>query len=95
MTFRFLPSQFLPAAATLAVATSVWASPMDIAERLDVAPVIEGHFVQTEKLVSIPQPFQCEGFSFSGKTTFYCGKQNFRSPPLPFITTKRLKRTFT
>ena len=57
MTFRLLPSQFLSAAASLAVATSVWASPMDIAERLDVAPVIEGHFVQTEKLVSIPQPF--------------------------------------
>lgn len=62
MTFRLLPSQFLSAAASLAVATSVWASPMDIAERLDVAPVIEGHFVQTEKLVLIPQPFQCEGF---------------------------------
>lgn len=41
---------------------SVSASTMDIISRLKVAPVIEGNFVQTEKLVSIPTPFQCEGF---------------------------------
>ena len=37
-------------------------STTDIVSRLSVAPVIEGQFVQTEKLVSIPKPFESNGF---------------------------------
>ena len=46
----------------LSVTSSVYASTSSILSRLKIAPVIEGHFVQTEKLVAIPQPFQTEGF---------------------------------
>lgn len=46
----------------LTVTGSVYASTSSIIARLKVAPVIEGRFVQTEKLVSIPKPFQTEGF---------------------------------
>ena len=38
------------------------ASTADIISRLKIAPVIEGRFIQKEKLVSVPKPFECEGF---------------------------------
>lgn len=50
------------AAVFISAAFPACASTMDIVSRLKVAPVIEGRFVQTEKLVSIPKPFECEGF---------------------------------
>lgn len=37
-------------------------SAADIGSRLRSAPVVEGHFVQKQKLVSIPKVFECEGF---------------------------------
>lgn len=37
-------------------------SAADIGSRLRSAPVVEGHFIQRQKLVSIPKVFECEGF---------------------------------
>ena len=47
---------------TLTAATCSVASVSDIAARIQRAAVVEGEFTQTEKLVSVPKTFQCEGF---------------------------------
>ena len=43
------------------------ASTADIISRLKIAPVIEGRFIQKEKLVSVPKPFECEVFLYFWK----------------------------
>lgn len=57
---RLLPSCI--AMILLTVATLSWASIHDITARIHRAPVVEGRFTQTEKLVSVPKVFKCEGF---------------------------------
>ena len=57
---RLLPSCI--AMILLTVATVSWASIHDITARIHRAPVVEGRFTQTEKLVSVPKVFKCEGF---------------------------------
>ena len=91
MTFTSTLSKFFPSAFILIATTPVYASPMDIAERLDVAPVIEGHFVQTEKLVSIPKPFQCEGFFIFWKNDVLLWKTKSPVPTTSLYNDKTFK----
>ncbi len=58
---RFLALSVFTTLALTAATCSV-ASVSDIAARIQRAAVVEGEFTQTEKLVSVPKTFQCEGF---------------------------------
>ena len=90
LSLRFFP-KFIFAVFALTVAHSSWASISDITARIQKAAVVEGRFTQTEKLVSIPRPFQCEGFFISWKDDVLLWKTQNPIPTTTVYTDQSVK----